>query len=97
MIAHSLFTHVVDKFASGLEKTCSDLIMEIVQTEKRLSWRKRQATTFFSGIDVAVLQDVMAPDSYQLYTADFPSESRQKPSGEDPSADGQAEETGRGR
>jgi hypothetical protein len=81
--AHSLFTHVVDKFASGLEKTCSDLIMEIVQTEKRLSWRKRQTAALFTGLDVAVLQDVMAPDSYQLYTADFPPENRRKPEEED--------------
>ena len=27
MIAHSLFSHVVDKFAADLEKTCSDLIL----------------------------------------------------------------------
>ncbi|MDR1904896.1 MAG: MotA/TolQ/ExbB proton channel family protein [Treponema sp.] len=83
MAAHSLFTHVVDKFAADLEKNCSDLIMEIVQTEKISSWRKRQAATLFSGIDVAVLQDVMAPDSYQLYTADFPAAYPQKPSEED--------------
>jgi biopolymer transport protein ExbB len=88
MIAHSLFTHIVDKFASGLEKTCSDLIMEIVHTEKRLSWRKRQAVALFSGLDVAVLQDVMAPDSYQLYTADFSPENRRKPDGADEQAGG---------
>jgi biopolymer transport protein ExbB len=29
MIAHSLFTHVVDKFAADVEKTCSDLIIEV--------------------------------------------------------------------
>ncbi|MDR2500987.1 MAG: MotA/TolQ/ExbB proton channel family protein [Treponema sp.] len=26
MVAHSLFTHIVDKFAADVEKTCSDLI-----------------------------------------------------------------------
>jgi biopolymer transport protein ExbB len=31
MVAHSLLTHVVDKFAADAEKTCSDLIMEIVR------------------------------------------------------------------
>jgi biopolymer transport protein ExbB len=29
MIAHSLFSHVVDKFAAEVEKTCSDLITEL--------------------------------------------------------------------
>ncbi|MDR2483235.1 MAG: MotA/TolQ/ExbB proton channel family protein [Treponema sp.] len=29
MIAHSLFSHVVDKFAADVEKTCSDLITEL--------------------------------------------------------------------
>ncbi|MDR3342102.1 MAG: MotA/TolQ/ExbB proton channel family protein [Treponema sp.] len=29
MVAHSLFTHVVDKFAAEVERTCSDLITEI--------------------------------------------------------------------
>jgi biopolymer transport protein ExbB len=29
MVAHSLFSHVVDKFAVDVEKTCSDLITEI--------------------------------------------------------------------
>jgi biopolymer transport protein ExbB len=31
MVAHSLFTHIVDKFAAEVEKTCSDLIMELAQ------------------------------------------------------------------
>ncbi|MDR2095496.1 MAG: MotA/TolQ/ExbB proton channel family protein [Treponema sp.] len=82
MVAHSLFTHIVDKFASGLEKTCSDLIIEIVGTEKMSSWRNRQATALFSGVDVSVLQDVMAPDSYQLYTAEFPQAAGKKPAGD---------------
>jgi biopolymer transport protein ExbB len=30
MIAHSLFSHVVDKFAADVEKTCSELITELV-------------------------------------------------------------------
>jgi biopolymer transport protein ExbB len=29
MIAHSLFSHIVDKFAADVEKTCSDLITEL--------------------------------------------------------------------
>jgi biopolymer transport protein ExbB len=29
MIAHSLFSHVVDKFAAEVEETCSDLIIEL--------------------------------------------------------------------
>jgi biopolymer transport protein ExbB len=29
MIFHSIFSHVVDKFASSVEKTCSDLIAQI--------------------------------------------------------------------
>ncbi|MDR2743219.1 MAG: MotA/TolQ/ExbB proton channel family protein [Treponema sp.] len=32
MIAHSLFSHVVDKFAADVEKTCSDLITELAAT-----------------------------------------------------------------
>ncbi|MDR0562008.1 MAG: MotA/TolQ/ExbB proton channel family protein [Spirochaetaceae bacterium] len=32
MIFHSLFTHVVDKFAADVEKTCSELITEIALT-----------------------------------------------------------------
>jgi biopolymer transport protein ExbB len=31
MIAHSLLTHIVDKFAADVEKTCSDLIIDIVR------------------------------------------------------------------
>jgi biopolymer transport protein ExbB len=30
MIAHSLFSHVVDKFAADVEKSCSNLIAELV-------------------------------------------------------------------
>jgi biopolymer transport protein ExbB len=33
MIAHSLFSHVVDKFAAEVEKTCSDLITELAVHE----------------------------------------------------------------
>jgi biopolymer transport protein ExbB len=29
MIAHSIFSHIVDKFAAEVEKSCSDLIIEI--------------------------------------------------------------------
>jgi biopolymer transport protein ExbB len=30
MVAHSLFSHVVDKFAADVEKSCSNLIVELV-------------------------------------------------------------------
>lgn len=33
MTAHSIFSHIVDKFAADVEKTCSDLIIEIVDRE----------------------------------------------------------------
>jgi biopolymer transport protein ExbB len=33
MIAHSLFTHVVDKFSAEVEKVCSDLITELAVAE----------------------------------------------------------------
>ena len=34
MSAHSLFTHVVDKFASGVEIACSDLIIKLSESGK---------------------------------------------------------------
>jgi biopolymer transport protein ExbB len=34
MIAHSLFSHVVDKFAADVERSCSDLITELVTEQK---------------------------------------------------------------
>ena len=34
MSAHSLFTHVVDKFASGVEITCSDLIIMLSESPR---------------------------------------------------------------
>jgi biopolymer transport protein ExbB len=33
MIAHSLFSHIVDKFAADVEKTCSDLITELAAAD----------------------------------------------------------------
>jgi biopolymer transport protein ExbB len=33
MVAHSLFSHVVDKFAADVEKACSDIIIEITYLE----------------------------------------------------------------
>jgi biopolymer transport protein ExbB len=33
MTAHSVFSHIVDKFAADVEKTCSDLIIGIVDRE----------------------------------------------------------------
>jgi hypothetical protein len=35
MTAHSIFSHIVDKFAADVEKTCSDLIIEIVDRQDR--------------------------------------------------------------
>lgn len=35
MVAHSLFTHVVDKFAADAEKVCSDLIITITDTDNQ--------------------------------------------------------------
>jgi biopolymer transport protein ExbB len=32
MVAHSLFSHIVDKFAAEVEKTCSDLIIDLAQS-----------------------------------------------------------------
>ncbi|MDR1399239.1 MAG: MotA/TolQ/ExbB proton channel family protein [Treponema sp.] len=37
MIAHSLLSHVVDKFIADVEKTCTDLIMETVLTKSKHS------------------------------------------------------------
>ncbi|MDR2537241.1 MAG: MotA/TolQ/ExbB proton channel family protein [Treponema sp.] len=37
MSAHSLLSHVVDKFTADVEKTCTDLIMEIVLAKDRRS------------------------------------------------------------
>jgi biopolymer transport protein ExbB len=34
MVAHSLFSHIVDKFAAEVEKTCSDLIIAITDREE---------------------------------------------------------------
>jgi biopolymer transport protein ExbB len=34
MTAHSIFSHIVDKFAADVEKTCSDLIIEIVDRQE---------------------------------------------------------------
>jgi biopolymer transport protein ExbB len=33
MIFHSIFSHIVDKFASNVEKTCSDLIVDIADQQ----------------------------------------------------------------
>jgi biopolymer transport protein ExbB/TolQ len=32
MVAHSLFTHIVDTFAAEVEKTCSDLLIDTRET-----------------------------------------------------------------
>ncbi|MDR2149875.1 MAG: MotA/TolQ/ExbB proton channel family protein [Spirochaetaceae bacterium] len=35
MVAHSLFSHLVDKFASDTERTCSHLMLELASTNKK--------------------------------------------------------------
>jgi biopolymer transport protein ExbB len=40
MVAHSLFSHMVDKFAAEVEKTCSDLIIEITDREEETGEEK---------------------------------------------------------
>jgi biopolymer transport protein ExbB len=40
MVAHSLFSHMVDKFAAEVEKTCSDLIIEISDREEETGEEK---------------------------------------------------------
>jgi biopolymer transport protein ExbB len=47
MIAHSLFTHVVDKFAADVEKSCSELITELaVSTGPLLALPDKRPRTF---------------------------------------------------
>jgi biopolymer transport protein ExbB len=46
MIAHSLFSHIVDKFAAEVEKTCSDLITELaVSSGKTKRFEQPQVET----------------------------------------------------
>jgi biopolymer transport protein ExbB len=56
MVAHSIFTHIVDKFASEVEKTCSDLITELAlihakeereqEKERELVWEIQRQEVF---------------------------------------------------
>jgi biopolymer transport protein ExbB len=51
MIAHSLFTHIVDKFAAEVEKTCSDIITELallqnVKPQERPGLQQNSDTAF---------------------------------------------------
>ena len=36
MVAHSLYTHIVDRFAADVEKTCSDLIIDLTLAGRTL-------------------------------------------------------------
>jgi biopolymer transport protein ExbB len=47
MIAHSLYSHVVDKFAAGVEQACSELITELsVSSEPLLALPDKRARNF---------------------------------------------------
>jgi biopolymer transport protein ExbB len=46
MVAHSLLTHVVDKFAAETEQVCSELIMELV-------WRRARAAAIAAAAATA--------------------------------------------
>jgi hypothetical protein len=35
MVFHTIFSHIVDKFAARVEKNCSDLIAEIADLQGR--------------------------------------------------------------
>jgi biopolymer transport protein ExbB len=53
MIPHSLFSHIVDKFAADVEKTCSDLITELaVSSGPLLALPDKRARASFAGEDV---------------------------------------------
>jgi biopolymer transport protein ExbB len=54
MIAHSLFTHVVDRFAANVERSCSELITELaVSTGPILALPDKRLRASFAGEDVA--------------------------------------------
>jgi biopolymer transport protein ExbB len=50
MIAHSIFTHIVDKFSADAEKTCSDLIIEIAVKYEAMLARKINAAPNGSAV-----------------------------------------------
>ncbi|GHT77680.1 hypothetical protein FACS1894130_02830 [Spirochaetia bacterium] len=49
MIAHSLFSHVVDKFAADVEKTCSDLITDLALSQGGAADSGGKASGEFAG------------------------------------------------
>jgi biopolymer transport protein ExbB len=54
MIPYSLFSHIVDKFAADVEKSCSDLITELaVSAGPRLALPDKRSRTSFAGEEVA--------------------------------------------
>lgn len=57
MVAHSLFTHIVDKFAAEVEKTCSDLIMELTAPKGEPGLKIRRLLPKPSQADILPLED----------------------------------------
>ncbi|MDR1353376.1 MAG: MotA/TolQ/ExbB proton channel family protein [Treponema sp.] len=54
MIAHSLFSHIVDRFAADVEKACSELITELaVSTGPVLALPDKRSRTSFAGEEMA--------------------------------------------
>ncbi|MHB9293279.1 biopolymer transport protein ExbB [Hollandina sp. SP2] len=57
MVAHSLFTHIVDKFAGEVEKTCSDLIMELTVPQGGAALHIRRSLPKPSQGDILPLEE----------------------------------------
>ncbi|MDR0629118.1 MAG: MotA/TolQ/ExbB proton channel family protein [Treponema sp.] len=57
MVAHSLFTHIVDKFTAEVEKTCSDLIMELTAPQRESGLNIRRALPKPSQRDILPLEE----------------------------------------
>ncbi|MDR0452464.1 MAG: MotA/TolQ/ExbB proton channel family protein [Treponema sp.] len=54
MIAHSLFSHIVDRFAADVEKACSELITELaVSAGLQLALPDKRSRTSFAGEEMA--------------------------------------------
>ncbi|MDR0723226.1 MAG: MotA/TolQ/ExbB proton channel family protein [Treponema sp.] len=57
MVAHSLFTHIVDKFAGEVEKTCSDLMMELTAPKRESGLNIRRSLPKPSQEDILPLEE----------------------------------------
>ncbi|MDR1029775.1 MAG: MotA/TolQ/ExbB proton channel family protein [Treponema sp.] len=57
MVAHSLFTHIVDKFTVEVEKTCSDLIIELTTPRGDRGLPIRRLLPKPSQADILPLED----------------------------------------